>query len=135
MQLSNVYANLQLDWLLGANKHPDAPANVKVWLCSAAPNVDGTYTPVTGGGYGPVTLANNGTNFPDAVSRSKTNGVVIDFGTVTGTALAAPATHWVLTDDDDVLITGAQVPVSFTGNVGDSADFPIGTMPINSPSS
>lgn len=135
MQLSNVYANKVLDWILGGNRHPDTTAVVKVALLKSAPNVNGSYTQVTGGGYSAVGVLNDATRWPNAANRQKTNGQTVDFGTVSGSPYDAPATHWALLDNNDVLITAAALSVPFAGNLGDSADFPPGALVTNSPAS
>lgn len=59
------------------------------------------------GGYAPVTIDNDSTNFPDAVAGEKTSAP-IDFGTSTD-AWSATAT-WAVIEADDVLLEAVQIP-------------------------
>ena len=88
MAKSESYSNDVLDALFGSG----SPATLYVGLYTSAPNSDGTGgTEVTGGSYARKAVTNNNTNFPDAVSRQKSNANSIDFVTPTanwGTVVA-----------------------------------------------
>lgn len=83
----------------GTNWSP--PANLFFGLSTTAPAKDGTsVTEPTGNAYARVSIANNTTNFPTAVTSSgqstKQNGVVITFPQATG-SWGTPG-YWVVYD-------------------------------------
>lgn len=107
MSASNVAENLILDSCLGTNHGSLFPANVEVALYTTDPTDAGTGTEASGGSYAPVVLTNNSTNWPDASSSTKTNGVAINFPTATGSW--GTCTHWAIRNSVShvVLFSGA----------------------------
>lgn len=89
MRLSNNYANQYLDFLLGKGSPPSAPAQVWAGLSTNAPETDGgTFTEVTGNGYGRALLTVRGQDaidyINDAANRKIDNGRQITWPKATG---------------------------------------------------
>src|SRR5438034_720947 len=72
-----------LDHVLG-NTAYSAPGTTYVALYTATPGETNAGTEVSGGSYGRVSVTNNTTNWPNAVSSVKHNGIDITFTTATG---------------------------------------------------
>jgi hypothetical protein len=69
----------------GAAAATNAPGTYYVGLSTTTPTATGgNVTEPSGNGYATVAVVNNATNFPDAASGAKTNGVAIVFPTATG---------------------------------------------------
>lgn len=81
--MSNVIdsvANALLDSIFGAG----SPATWYIGLYSDMPLDDGSGgTEITGGSYARKSTTNNATNYPNASSRQKANGVAFTFATAT----------------------------------------------------
>lgn len=90
MPTSNYLGNKILDAVLGDTPY-DAPNTLYLALFTATPTPSTTGTECTGGSYGRVAITNDDTNFPDAVSKVKSNGVALTFATASaswGTVVA-----------------------------------------------
>lgn len=94
-----------LDNNFGGSKGPAAPNSFTLELWAGDP-ADGGVQLDNAGGYSPLTVTNNGTNFPPADAGAKTMATQT-FATSTGEWLAGGnpdvATHWLLRDP----VTGA----------------------------
>lgn len=76
---SNYLGNRILDFLFGGVAYTP-PATYHMALFTVMPLADGTGgTEVAGGNYGRVGVANNATNFPAAVGKTKSNGAAVTF--------------------------------------------------------
>jgi hypothetical protein len=53
-------------------------------LYTATPSGAGGGTEVSGGAYARIAITNNATNFPAASGQSKSNGVLVNFGSASG---------------------------------------------------
>jgi len=100
-------------------------ANIFTGLSTATPSDTGVGTEVTGGSYARVSLTNNTTNFPNAASGAKQNGVAINFPAATG---SWGTVGWAFTHDSTNLLTWG--PLSSTQIIanGDTLTFPIGAF-------
>lgn len=88
---SNYLENKVLDHVLGGSDYT-RPGTVYVGLFRVTPSDSGGGTEITGGSYARVTVTNNSTNFPAAVSGSKSNGTAITFPQATADWAADPNT-------------------------------------------
>ena len=106
--LSTTEQNRSLDLFYGASKGAIASAAHHLCLYAGDPRTVGVEMD-SAGGYTPVTVTNNGTNWPAAAAGAKTSAVQT-FATSTGEWTAGgdqvPATHFALKD-------------SVTGNIAD----------------
>lgn len=126
--LGSAYQNKVLDAVFGAGL--TKPATVWVALYTVAPTSVGGGTEVTGGSYARVSVTNNTTNWPNAASGSKSNGVAFTFPTATagwGTIVAFGIHDTAATDS---LVTWGLLGTSVTVASGDSATFGIGSLTI-----
>lgn len=126
--LGDSYQNNALDALLGAGF--TKPATVYVALYTVAPTSIGGGTEVATGSYARVSMTNNTTNWPNAVSGSKGNGTVINFPTASanwGTIIAF-ALHDSPTADS--IIAWGVLSAGESVLTGDSATFNIGALVI-----
>jgi len=81
MPYSDAWANKVLDGTLGGTAL-SKPTPVEFRLYTVMPNADGTGgTEASYTGYAALSVTNNATNFPNATSRLKSNGTVLDYGT------------------------------------------------------
>lgn len=126
---SNFLENELLDHVLGGADY-SRPSTVYVALFTAAPSDAGGGTEVSGGSYARKAVTNNGTNWPAAVSGSKSNGTAITFaqatanwGTVVAVGIFDAAT-------DGNLLFWATLTNSRTVFNGDTVTFAIGEIAI-----
>jgi hypothetical protein len=80
---SDYLENEVLDHLLSAATFT-AAATLYYALFTSAPGDAGSGAEVSGGSYARQSVTNNATNFPVASGGSKSNGVLVNFGTATG---------------------------------------------------
>lgn len=112
--------NMSLDASYGANKGSAWPASVNLRLYNGDPSatVPGTELSAAGG-YGPVSVANSGTNFPAAATSKKSNGVDVSFA-ASGGAWSSGATYWafesggVIYDSGQIVDPTTGVPMTLT---------------------
>lgn len=84
-RLSDDTMNIVLDLIFGSGHAASFPATYDIALSTTLPtNTGANVTEPSGNGYARVTVTNNDTNWPAAVSRSKTNGTAIVFPQPTG---------------------------------------------------
>lgn len=126
--LCNYGENFILDLLFGDG----SPATFYVGLSIADPTDDasGIIEP-SGGAYARVAVTNNVTNWPAAVSGTKTNGTDIEFPQATGSW--GTITHWFIGDaasGGNYYAHGA-VDTSKTVVSGDNVFFSTGTLSIS----
>jgi len=129
MSKSNLLENELLDHVLG-NSSYSPPATVYVALFTTSPSDSSGGVEVSGGGYARVAVTNNLTNWPAAVSGSKSNGTVISFptataawGTIVAFALMTAPTG------GDILYWGAVNP-NVSVPSGADASFAVGALVI-----
>jgi hypothetical protein len=77
-------ANTTLDAWFGSTTL--GPSQYELRLYTVAPTAAGGGTEVTGGGYSPLTIDNDATNFDPAASGIKYNNADWDFGAASGAA-------------------------------------------------
>lgn len=123
--LSTAYQNKWLDALLGSGHAANMPASVTAHLYTDDPGQGGVEL-ASDGGYAPLTLSNNDTNFPPASAGEKTSADLAF--TFTGPA-SDVATWGVISDGTDLIIGGPlSSAVNATGagtaTVSLSIDFP-----------
>ena len=126
---SNYLENKVLDHVLGGADYSRA-GTVYVALYTVAPTDAGGGTEVTGGSYARATVTNNATNFPAAVSGSKSNGVAAAFAQASanwGTVVAFGILD-ALTGGN--LLYWGDLTASKTVESGDTAEFAIGGIVI-----
>ncbi len=75
---------------------------------------------MSSGGYAPVSITNNSTNWPDATGGQKTNGTAFTFAASSG-AWSSPADYWWLTDAAAGLSAPTTPSVTPTGTTGSTA--------------
>jgi len=80
--LTNYTNNKILDMVFGASAYTP-PSTLYIGLSTASAIKSGSAVEPSGGGYARVPLANNLTNFPAAVSGTKSNAVQLTFPTPT----------------------------------------------------
>jgi hypothetical protein len=101
--VSDAYMNEVLDVQLGDNHDTSLfPATIYVALFTTDPDVDGSGTELTSGGYSRQSFTNNSTNFPDAEQ---------------GTKWLAQQNIWSATEDWDAVPYWAWMDASSGGNV------------------
>ena len=127
---SDYLENKVVDLILGGNAFV-SPATIYVALYTAAPNDAGGGTEVSGYGYARKDVANNSTNWPNAVNGMKANGAIIEFAAASGGNWGT-VTHFALFDAasaGNMLYYGA-LTSSKTINDGDQARFAVGTLTV-----
>jgi len=134
MSFSNQSETDILDALLGASNLGIWPNPVFVGLSRADPldDASGLDEPPAGA-YARQSLANNGTNWPAAVSgdtSTKSNGVLIAFPSAT--ASWGTITHWFLATalTGGVVLASAPLDIAKVIDTGDTAEFNIGDLKI-----
>lgn len=127
MLISTAAQNASLANDYGANKGPNAASSLEVALFTDDPSLGGTEL-TSDGGYARVTVANDGTTWPDAPSAGSITSATVTFAAPTGawsdTAkwfvlydAADSTTAWdaqELTQEVDVLDAGPAVPIQMT---------------------
>jgi hypothetical protein len=109
------------------------PATVYAALFSTLPTAAGGGTELSGGNYARVAITNNSTNWPAAVAGLKSNGALIDFGTVasanwgTANGAAIVTTSSGALGANDVIIAGLLGTPRIL-NVGDAFKFNAGAV-------
>ena len=91
MPFSTTYANNILNWAMGRTNTMSGHSKVFIGLCSNDPEADnGTFTELSGNGYGRVLLHQYGETYPSlmnsATDRGVVNGKQIGFTKATGGA-------------------------------------------------
>ena len=127
--LSAYLENKIADHTLGAVTYTP-PATLYLALFTAAPSETAGGTEVSGGSYVRLAISNNATNFPNAVSGVKSNGVALTFIEATGNW--GTITHWGLFDAStggNLLFFGA-LGASTVINTADQLSVPIGDLDI-----
>ena len=120
--MSNDLENKVLDHILSATTYTPVVTTF-IALFTADPGETFAGTEVTGGSYARVSYTNNITNWPAASGGSKSNGVVIDFGTAT--ANWGTITHTVIASASSggVALFYGTLTASKTVNNGDGFKF------------
>ena len=129
--ISDYLENKLLDHVFGATSY-SAPATLYVALSTTTPTDSGNVTEPTSGAYARVAVTNNTTNWPNASSGSKSNGVAITFPQAT--ALWGTLTHFVIYDaaSNGNMIGFGALGASRTVDFGDVPSFAIGQLTITS---
>lgn len=126
---ANFLENAILDHILGGPDYT-RPATVHIALYTVTPSDAGGGTEVSGGSYARAAVTNNATNWPAAVSGTKSNGTEIAFATASagwGTIVA-----WAAMDagtGGNFLYWGDVTPSKLVGT-GDTPKFAPGTITI-----
>lgn len=120
--MDTTYKNAYLDAAFGATKHASFPATLYLALFLAG-DVE-----VAGGAYARKAVVNNGGNFGAAAAGEKTNATAVTFVAASAAWGTVVAFKWM-----DALAAGAVVHAGLLAvptpiNIGDVANFPIGTI-------
>jgi hypothetical protein len=132
MSKSNYLENEILDHVLGGSDYTrPATVYVRLYLQSSAVGEAGGGTEVSGTDYAPVAVTNNATNWPAASGGAKSNGTVIDFGTVGsgGWGQVGSFGVWDASTSGNLLYYGS-LGTPKTLDAGDTCTFPIGSLDI-----
>jgi hypothetical protein len=130
MPSTNYLGNILLDFILGAVSY-SPPATVYIGLFTATPTPSTAGTEVAGGSYGRVAITNDTTEFPVAVSKSKSNANSVTFAAATagwGTVVAIGVFDD-LTAGNLMLFASLSTPRLV--NTGDAPNFAIGQLVFN----
>ena len=128
---SNTYENNLLDAILGQGFTKDA--TVYVAACTSAPTDSALGTEPSGNGYARVAVTNNDTNWPDAASGQKSNGVAVTFPTATGSW--GTLTHWMImhhasATDASNMIAWGPLTTSSSPSTDDTPQFGVGALVV-----
>ena len=115
-----------LDSVLGGDTYVPA-AGYQFALYTVAPTQFGGGTEVSGGGYARVSVANNATTFPDAVSGVKSLGIQVAFPTATGDWGTVVAWGLHSASGDNLVMFGA-LGSSVVVTTGDTPTFAVGSI-------
>ena len=127
---SDYLENMLLDTLF-VNGTFTKPTNVHIALHSADPTDAGTGTELSGGGYGRVSVANNGTTF-NRTGNTVTNTGAISFTESTGSQ--GTATHfgiWTASTAGNLLYAGALGASRAVTAAGITVTFPASSITIS----
>jgi hypothetical protein len=126
MPTSAALGNSFLDFLLSGGVLPQ-PENVEICLYTEMPTEAGGGTELAAASYGSQVLACDLTNFPASVDKTKTNGVLVDFG--------SPLEEWsdiagvVIRDADTTdFLMFAEFAAPVTAEIGLPLRFPAGYL-------
>jgi len=127
---SNYLENEVLDHLLSAATFTAAATLwYALYVISPGDANSGTEVSTSGTAYSRQSVTNNATNFPAASGGTKSNGVLVNFGTATGAGWGTVG-HIALLDASSGgnLYFYGSLDVSIPILSGDSLSFPIGTI-------
>ncbi len=117
MSLGSVKAqNISLDACYGSNHSSEWPSTIYLHLFVSDPTQGGVEL-TSAGGYAPVSVTNNSTNFPAASGGQKKNGTLISFGSSSG-AWSGPADYWWFTDAAAGVAPPGAPTISQSGTTG-----------------
>lgn len=130
MSKSNYLENAMLDHVLGGGNYT-RPATLycALFLQSSAVGEAGGGTEVSGTGYAREAITNDATNFPAASGGAKSNGVVVDFGTVGAGGWGQVGSFGLFdaSSGGNLLYYGS-LGTPKTLDAGDEVTFPIGAL-------
>jgi hypothetical protein len=116
MTLGSIKAkNISLDACYGSGHASSWPATTYLHLFQGDPTLGAPE--ISGGNYGPVSITNDSTHWPNASGGQQVNGVTETLPTSTG-PWSAPATYFWLTDAAAQLVPPAAPAVSNVGAAG-----------------
>lgn len=116
MTLGSVKAqNMALDASYGDNHSSVWPGTVWIHLFAGDPTLGAAE--MSGGGYVPISVANNSAHWPNAQAGLKVNGLTETFPMSTG-AWSAPATFFWLSDAEFQLLAPAAPTITNVGTAG-----------------
>lgn len=128
--------NKALDMILGTPATGGAyapPSTVYIALSTSAFSTASTgssLTEVTGGAYARVAVNNTTTNWPAAVSGSKSNGAVFTFPAATANWGTVLSFYIVDASSGGNILYGADLTTSRTINNGDTASFAVSAITL-----
>lgn len=122
MSLGSVKAqNASLDSCYGDAHSSVWPSTLWLHLFLSDPSAGGTEL-TSAGGYAPISIANNSTNWPDASGGLKLNGAEFDFAVSTG-AWSGPCDYWWLADAQTAVVAPTTPSVTPAGATGSTSWF------------
>jgi len=133
-RLADTVSNNMLNAMFGQTPY-DPPDTLYIALSTTLPTNTGTNVtePNVANGYARVAVPNDVTNFPNAVSRTKSNGLVISFPTATGSW--GTITHFAIYDapTGGNFIGWGALNTSTAITTGNAPSFPVGSLIISAP--